>query len=130
MNMFLTPALNLSDVPQRVGEVEGLLRLAFRATLAPGTDPTTKVRLSIAGHDIELPAPGQTLTAYSGVSEITCGGRSVCPTDTGFSVGLYRNVDGPPVVVDWTADVEFLPLGSSELPDDARLDLVLPSPRP
>jgi hypothetical protein len=127
----LNAALDLTDVPQGVGDVEGLVRLTFRAMLAPGADPAAKVRLSIEGNDIELPSPGETLTAYSRASDIICGGRSICQANVGFSVALHPgSADVPEATVDWTADVEFLPFGSGEVPDGAQLDLVVPSAPP
>jgi hypothetical protein len=127
----LDATLDLSGVPQAAGDVEGMVRLTFRATLAPGTDPAARVRLSLDGFDLELPGPGETQTVYSRATDIFCGGRTTCPAEETFSISLSTaSQDTSEATVDWTADVEFLPLGAGQIPDGATIDLVTPSPPP
>jgi hypothetical protein len=127
----LGAALDLSDVPQAAGDVEGLVRLTFRAALSPGTHPAANGRLSIDGNDVLMPSPGASVTVYSLARDVTCGGRSTCSMDNAFSIGLSQDSDEvPEATVDWTADVEFLPLGAGEIPAGARIDLVVAPPPP
>jgi hypothetical protein len=127
--MDVNGALDLSGVPQRLGEIDGLARLVIRASLASDTDPDTVAHFSVQGTPISATlGGGKTTTIYSKAMRLVCQARTICPVS--FSAGAGIGSDGPEATIDWAADLEFAPLGADELPADAKLVIGSPSPGP
>ena len=115
-----TATLDLSDVPRGVDAVEGAVRLALRADLAPDSSPDADIRMSVGRDFGSVPIrPGEEAIAYSRIEDIRCTGGSMCSVE--FTAGLSRDAqEDPEASVDWTAAVEFLSL-AGEMPPAARL---------
>jgi hypothetical protein len=122
--------LDLSDVAQRAGGATGLIRMTFRAGLVDGSDPAANIGLTVENNvAVGRVQPGQEAVVYTRARDLACEARSACPVR--FNVILYRpETNSPEATVDWTADIEFLPLTPAGLPDGATLAATRPSPRP
>jgi len=112
--------LDLSDVPRGIDDLEGLVRLALRADLAPDSSPDADIRMSIGREFGSVPIPhGGSALAYARIEDLRCTGGSTCTVE--FDAGMTRDAqEDPEATVDWTAEVEFLSL-AGEIPPAARL---------
>jgi hypothetical protein len=118
--------LDMSKVAQGDG-VEGLVRLVLHASLAAGVDPAAEIKFSVGESPDFITVepgvhPGETIAVYSRAEMLTCAGRSTCPVT--FGVSLIRDSSElPEATVEWTADVEFLPINDHRLADAAKLTI-------